>query len=257
MAFTVQGESLLLAQFRQFYSEVIRLKRQVKHGVWTAAPPMPEEDDAEEASTAQSIHSVWQRLLNLLQKQEAEASRLTKDYLYDVYKEAQFIMAALADDIFLNLDWTGKPVWEDNLLEGKLFNTHSAGDSFFEKLDRLLANRDTYYAELAKVYLLALSLGFEGKYRGKESEELSLYRRQLFNFIKQREPLPETDQYRIFPQSYDHTLDQAKEKRLPHPRGWIAAVFVMVFALGLASHGLWVHHTADLKFILNQVFSIR
>ncbi len=257
MAFTVQGESLLLAQFRQFYSEVIRLKRQVKHGVWTAAPTMPEEDGEEEAATSQSIHSVWKRLLNLLQKQEADASRLTKDYLYDVYKEAQFIMAALADDIFLNLDWTGKPVWEDNLLEGKLFNTHSAGDAFFTKLDRLLANRDAYYAELAKVYLLALALGFEGKYRGKEGVELGTYRLQLFNFIKQREPNLESDQYRLFPQSYQHTLDQAKEERLPHPRGWIAAVFIMIVGLGLTSHGLWVHHTTDLKFILDQIFSIQ
>ena len=256
MSSTLQGDSLLLAQFRDFYSEVIRLKRLINKGLWQTPEPEGEEDDDGNSGT-RSIHSVWKSLLNILKRQEANASRLSRDYMFDVYKESQFIMAALADDIFLHLNWSGKAIWEENLLEAKLFNTHSAGDSFFEKLDRLLNNQDTQNIELAKIYLMALSLGFEGKYRGREGEELNTYRGKLFNFIKQRDAQMGKDSYRLFDQAYGYTLDQGKIKRLPHPKGWIAALVLLVTVLAFVSHGLWLHTTTDLKFILHQILSIK
>ncbi len=254
MATALYGDTLLVAQFREFYNEVIRLKHTVHSAAWNVRARTGEESER----TAQSINSVWQRLLTLLEQQELTASRLGGDYFFEIYKESQYIMAGLADEIFLNLNWPGKEIWRNNLLESKLFNSHSAGDIFFQKLDKLLNARDPIYTDLAKVYLMALSLGFEGKHRGaEEADAINRYRLQLFEFIRKREPEMETETYRLFPDAYSHTLDQAKVKLLPHPRGWIVAVIAALAAYLAVSHVLWVESVADLKLILKEIFSIK
>ncbi|HEY7116735.1 MAG TPA: DotU family type IV/VI secretion system protein, partial [Tepidisphaeraceae bacterium] len=45
---------------------------------------------------------------------------------------------ALADEIFLNTEWEGRSYWVSNLLETKIYQTHAAGELFFQKLERLL-----------------------------------------------------------------------------------------------------------------------
>ena len=101
-----------------------------------------------------------------------------------VIAEAQYVMAALADDVFIHLNWEGKHAWTSNLLEAALFGSHTAGEKVFEKLDRLLRDRDPADRSLAAVYLNALSLGFRGKYYGvNDHGRLRRYRNELFAFI--------------------------------------------------------------------------
>jgi type VI secretion system protein ImpK len=257
MALNLYGDSLLVAQFREFYREVIRLKRLVKTGVWTpvavAATP-----GAEGAEGNESINAVWQRLLTLLERQELAAGRISGDYMMEFYKEAQFLMAALADDIFLHIDWPGREVWHEHLLEAKLFNTHSAGDAFFEKLNNLLQARDPINAELAKIYLMCLSLGFLGKYRdATDFSPIDDYRNRLFDFLKQSEGEAGQQPFRLFTQAYGHMLTQGKEKRLPNPRRWIIALTVLVLTLFGFSQLLWADLTSEMRTLLHQILVIR
>ncbi len=259
MTSTITGESLLVAQFREFYNELIRMK---KMGQLTVAPKKLSLADAEEADSeaARSIRTIWQRLMTVLEQQEIDANRLTGDYLFEYYKDVQFILASLADEIFLHLDWTGKDFWQNNLLETKLFNSHSAGDIFFEKLDKLLQTRDPIHTELAKVYLLALALGFEGKYRGKEGAqeyELNHYRAQLFEFITQRKSKIGTHEFQLFPRSYANTLDKGKQKKLPHPRAWVWGLIILGITLLGLSHLVWLDTTFDLKLVLEEINSLK
>ncbi|HEV3470590.1 MAG TPA: DotU family type IV/VI secretion system protein [Pyrinomonadaceae bacterium] len=305
------GDTFLLAPFREFYREVIRLRRMVKTGAWVspaaqaAAEPEPEdmraagtwvyfpdfipgtEVEAEPgASTwvappgggpapwdaadprgngaaqagadagrqlAPSEHArvstfVWQRLLSLFERQEAHAWRYGGTYGAEFYKEAQYVMVALADEIFLNTEWEGRRFWVSNLLETKIFRSHAAGELFFQKLDRLLADRDPVYRDLGAVYLMALSLGFRGKYRGGhgDSERLVGYRRQLFNFVFRRDPGLEDDTRRLFPETYYHTLREETRRRLPNPRAWVILLCAVLLAYVAITHGLWVNLTGRL-----------
>jgi type VI secretion system protein ImpK len=173
------------------------------------------------------VNGVWQQLLTLLERQAMEAGQ-GGSFAYEVYREAQYVMAALADEIFLHLEWEGKTTWP--LLEARLFQTHVAGEEIFARVDRLLQRRDPFYLDLAAVYFMSLSMGFQGKYRGLDNRECLEYRRQLFRMIYRRDPKLFTSTGPLFPQAYQHTLDKMEVKRLPAQWTWlwlIAMVFVV------------------------------
>jgi len=116
-------KSLLLNQFHEFYSEVICQKRMIQS--YTESLPQEEAPESGEApSEKEGIHTVSLKLLSLLEEQALEAGRRGGEYGVRFYREAQYIMAALADEIFLNMDWEEREAWKSNLLEFKLFGTH-------------------------------------------------------------------------------------------------------------------------------------
>jgi type IV/VI secretion system ImpK/VasF family protein len=235
--------SYLLTQFREFYREVARLKRTVAY-----APPLSAAEEvvfaAQSAAAgagggggtslvprtveaSPAVTGVWQQLLSVLERQALEAGQ-GGAFAYEVYREAQYVMAALADEIFLHLEWEGKSSWP--LLESRLFQSHIAGEEVFNRIDRLLQRRDPFYLDLAAVYFMALSLGFEGKYRGADDLDPREYRRQLFRMIYRRDPKLFTATAPLFPQTYQNTLDKSEVKKLPAQWVWvwlIAAVLVL------------------------------
>jgi type VI secretion system protein ImpK len=306
------GDTFLLAPFREFYREVIRLKRMVKTGAWVSPPPSgadvgaedlqvatgtwvyfpdvipateleaepdvatgawvapigdvppwarpehkgnganssPTEPQREPLAPAEHIKIstfVWQKLLSLFERQEAYAWRYGGTYGAEFYKEAQYVMVALADEIFLHTEWEGRRVWVSNLLETKIFQSHVAGEQFFQKLDRLLQDRDPVYRDLAAVYLMALSLGFRGKYRGSDDRGvLTRYRKQLYSFVFRHEADLGNESKHLFPEAYYHTLREETKKRLPNPRAWIILFCFVVLAYVLFTHGLWLNLTKPL-----------
>ncbi|MBI3328204.1 MAG: DotU family type IV/VI secretion system protein [Nitrospinae bacterium] len=249
------GQSALLTQFRDFYREVIRLKQMVKSGTWVAAPTRGTEEGPDRAMAATAV---WQRLLSVLEQQALAARLGAWEYGSEVFKEAQYIMAALADEIFVHLEWGGKETWNANLLEAKLFGSHVAGTQFFQRLDRLLQNRDPVYTELAAVYLMALSLGFRGKFWGLDDRgQLNHYRRLLFSFIFRRDPDLLNASKRLFPEAYAYTLEEESGRRLPDPRKWIVMVVLLLVVMGVLSHVVWNHLTADLDRVVQQIFGLR
>ena len=260
--------SYLLTQFREFYREIARLKRTVAYA--------PAATAAEEAVltgvTASAIGSgfgagaaaqpalaaspavtgVWQQLLSLLERQALEAGQ-GGAFAYEVYREAQYVMAALADEVFLHLEWEGKTSWP--LLESRLFQTHIAGEEIFSRIDRLLQRRDPFYQDLAAVYFMALSLGFQGKYRGGDDAQPREYRRQLFRMIYRRDPKLYTVTGHLFPQSYQNTLDKAEMKKLPAQWVWAwLIVGVLVFWIALSGY-TWSSATSDVSCLICKVRS--
>ena len=317
------GDTFLLAPFREFYREVIRLRRMVVTGAWAAASnavpataegpegesvdlkspagtwvyfpdviPEPETGGARGAALVsppggaqapwetpstregngptpptangggngnnggaqlaptddmRASTFVWQRLVSLFEQQEAQAWRYGGTYGAEFYKEAQYVMVALADEIFLNTEWEGHRSWVSNLLESKIFRTHVAGELIFQRLDRLLVERDPVYRDLAAVYLMALSLGFRGKYRGRDDRgQLERYRRQLFHFVFRREPDLDSPTRQMFPETYYHTLRDETKRRLQNPRAWIILLCAVVIAYVALTHGIWTKLTGRL-----------
>ena len=187
---------------------------------------------------------VWQNLIALFRRNAVQILRAAGKPT-DNYFEAQYVMAAFADDVFIHLDWEGRRAWTSNLLESTLFQSHVAGEMFFEKLDRLLRDRDPADKSLAAVYLTALSLGFRGKYHGiNDHGKLRRYRNELFNFIF-RQPADLVNEAKVaFPDSYVQNLQKEKSKKLMNPRVWLAVLGVVLFTYLAVSHGLWMRLTS-------------
>ncbi|MBW1765677.1 MAG: DotU family type IV/VI secretion system protein [Deltaproteobacteria bacterium] len=185
-----------------------------------------------------------------------EAGRRGGEYEASYFKDAQYIMAVLADETFLHMDWVGKDAWKSNLLELKLFGTNIAGDLFFKKIDKLLAGRDPAATEVSVLFLLALSFGFQGKFRGSDDRgQLDRYRRQLFTFIYQRNPDLLGESKLLFPEAYAYTLSMRVVKTLPYIRKWVWLLVAVIVTFLVLSFGLWTYLSSDLSRVIQEILS--
>lgn len=299
------GETFLVAVFREFYREVLRLRRKVESGDWLPDPerereapasgspasglPAPSSEPSETATVAVALPArvpqagapqamapppsgserpeaypppgvapaaVWQELVSFLERQALYARRVGGDFASQVYLQAQYAMAALADEVFLHdTDWGGRETWKSHLLEAKLFGTHRAGEEIFDRIDAVLESGDRVYVELARIYLMALGLGFEGKYRARPGgdAQLAVIRQRLFTFVTQREPAVLEGRERIFPAAYASTLDQGEERKLPHLRPWAWALAILVVLWVTVSFPVWRQVVDDLTPLLDGI----
>ncbi|HEY7838156.1 MAG TPA: DotU family type IV/VI secretion system protein [Terriglobales bacterium] len=240
------SNSMLLRHFREFHGEVVRRRAAIAR-----AAPLPALTDragpAEDPSAA-----TWHVLRALLEAQAQEAAELGGLFGARVYQEVQYVFAALADEIFLHTEWDGRASWP--LLESSLFHTHSAGETVFDRIDRLLARPESAYADLAAVYFWALSLGFEGKYRGEpDRSALQQYRARLFQILYRDRPRLLDAHRPLFPESYLHNLDDGAGRRLPNPRLWLAVLAaVLLLWIGLAQVA-WVEITGAVDQVTCQI----
>lgn len=257
-------ETFLLARFRELYTEVLHQRHLIETSgsvpeeleidttgaglMSEAAAEAPEGEPASGADPAEVHH----RLLGLLERHAMEAERSSDAPGPEVAEEARYAMAALADEVFLNLSWSGRRWWRANLLEARLFHTHRAGERIFERIDALLEDPERAPSDLARLYLLTLGLGFEGRFRGLEAgaEELAVYARRLHGFLAGREPELRTGARPLFPAAYASTLGEGRGARLPYLRPWLLAAAGLGALWLLAAHGLWRNLIAGLEPIL-------
>ena len=291
-----QNESFLLAQFRDFYTEVIRLKQMIEtsggmsrlevapvealagngsNGNTAKLPPLDpglldtlsghekitslavrgslDSPDEPEGELTSLTLLVWQNMIALFRRNGIQILRAAGKPT-DNYLEAQYVMAAFADDVFIHLNWEGRRAWTSNLLESALFKSHIAGEKVFDKLDRLLRHRDPANKSLAAVYLSALALGFRGKYHGlNDHGKLRRYRRDLYDFIFSK-PADLTNESKVaFPDSYVQNVRKEKRKKLTNPRVWVAVLAFVFLVYVAASHGVWVSLTSRLEQVNNEI----
>lgn len=196
--------------------------------------PVPEAEPAHLGLTAEEA---IRRLQTLLEMQALEAGRRGGEYGVLYYREAQYVMAALADEIFLQIDWTGRNYWRNDLLETRLFESYNAGDVVFQRLEKLLQTGDRVQAEIAVVYLMALTLGFRGRYAGGRHEaRITEYRKQLYYYIFQRRPNLNDFASRIVDETYQHTHANVTARMLPSPTRWLWLLAGVVVLYLVASH---------------------
>ena len=297
-------EPFLVSQFREFYTEVIRLKSLINSNSWvSSATPgaepdgngngskaaagtlvyYPEFDDVALGSfppqrqgasslalrtpTLMSVDLdrpplsdqtkivllVWQSLLAFFRRNGHTLPELDRLHAKS-YFDAQYVMAAFADEVFINLNWVGKRAWTTNLLESTLFQSHVAGEVFFEKVDQLLCERDPAEKSLAAVYLMALSLGFQGKYRNvNDRGRLSHYRRELFAFAFSQSSDLANESKLAFPEAYVQSRRQVKKRKLTNPRFWVALCGIVFLSYLLVSHVLWLNLTSRLERTNNEI----
>ena len=252
-----RDEAFAVGAFRRFYATVLRLKRGVLANPWGIASGAhtPEEDAGLRAAAAQRVSDV---LYAALERLALDAGRNAGEYGAARFREAQYLMATLADEVFLHLDWEGQGAWSGNLLETRFFGTHVGGDRFFVLLEGLLREQDPARRPLGAVCLLALSVGFQGRYRGTSVGPVRLeeYRRQLFTYVYPRHRSLRRGERGLTEGAYQNALTGGEPPPLPPARLWItAAAIVAVLALG-ASHAVWRGATAEVRDVVAHIDSI-
>ncbi len=249
MAATVNSKPYLLQQFQAFYAEIMHLKQQVQSGTWIFLLDASPEGDGDAAAAE---HAVWQQAFVLLEQQAPVDGKPMEVAGAALSRDVQFVMAVVADEVFLRLRWSGKERWNAQRLEQRLFGTASGGTLFFDKLDHLLQVRDPVYTDVASIYLTALALGYRGKFwESDEGGQIDLYRRQLFQLIYHRKPDLLDASQRLFPKAYDYTVTAGQMVLLPQARQWVAALVVAGGIWLGVSYGAW-HYVTDESFAVVQ-----
>jgi len=240
--------SYLVGLFEAFHRELVRQRRSVEFGAQFGA----ELQHQRTGNALEKTEAVWQQLLSLLERQALQAGQASGAFGYEIYREAQYVMAALADEVFLHISWQGKDSWA--LLESRLFQTHVAGEVIFQRIDRILQQQDPFYGDLAAVYFMALALGFQGKYRdGANKTDLNQYRQQLFRFIYRRPSHLIDSTAPLFPDAVQNVLESGPGKKLPDQRIWLLlVVVVLVLWVGL-SHLGWRSVSEDVSGLIAQL----
>jgi type IV/VI secretion system ImpK/VasF family protein len=249
------SSGFLLAKFRAFYNEIIRLQHQKSEftsGFSTAILT----DLASDASPDVAAETLSKRLCELLELQAAEAKWMGGE-AGERYPDAQYAMAALADEIFTNTEWEGKASWPRFSLERKLHRSHGSDLEVFRRVDRLLKETpDTVVArDLARVYLLVLAAGFQGKWRPFGlSRPLAEYRRRLYEYIYGSDALmlyaPER---RVCPDAATRTLEGHAVSRFSAMQRWVAVVLFLIVTYTVVAHMAWSRASADLEDVTSRI----
>jgi type IV/VI secretion system ImpK/VasF family protein len=169
----------LQQKFFEFIAEVERQREAVRAGRWAYAADSPTDPKA---------------LAGEGPTHEARESGVSGAGFYE---DAKYAMVALADQIFTvdMPDWPGQAAWRDRPLEIEFFDTATAGQTVYERLDALIARRTSSERDLGEVYFHVLSLGFRGKYFDPQKSanprphpKIEEYRRLLYDsFVRERE----------------------------------------------------------------------
>lgn len=276
-----QSSYPLLRQFREFYGEVARLRRIATDGrsVESDARQVPVQAQGRlESTTAPSRNSslesnatavalaeppeadpetaltlyVWKAMAQYLDEKMFEVRHAPSALSRDLLEELVYIMAAFADETFICLvDWPGAAYWRDHLMELHFFRSQISGQAIFSRIDDLLKREDYGAPELCAVYLMALSLGFRGRYL-RNSAAVATYRRRLYDRLVSINPAMRRESPRIFPEAYQHTVSEGAPVRLPEPKTWWLAVAGVVCLWLIVSTVAWRIVTASTRGLLKQ-----
>ena len=227
----------LIKQFRSFFDEVS--KAQVR------AIEM-RETDPDLAAQHVSKH-----LENLIELQTLESKREGNRFELESIADARYLKAALADEVLLNTQWIGRDSWTAHLLEAALFRTSVAGEQVFERIEQLLSNREPSLRPIASLYLSALALGFQGKYRGAgETDRFAGYREELFQFVYQRRPdLAGRDRV-LSERAYASTLSHIAPRKMKALSRWTVVFLLSVVGLLAVSEILWLWQSWPVRQVL-------
>ena len=136
-------------------------------------------------------------------------------------------------------------------------STRGAGTELFRRIDRLLkdATDSPVARDLARVYLLVLAAGFQGKWRPFGlSRPIAEYRRRLYEYIHSADPmmLYATDR-RVFPQALSTTLEGSAVKRFSAAQRWGAILLFLLVSYAVVAHVAWTQASADLRDITARI----
>lgn len=234
----------LIGELLAFHRELLRHRAAVEAAVGLP-DPVAVAGGAGEGSAA----AILAQLEDFLRRRSELARRRLTDLELLVYREAQYVMAALADDLFLHeIQWPGRDAWSQEVLEFRLFGTRVAGERFFENVKSIVQGRGRREMELAPVYLLALGLGFKGQHRAPaDAALLDNHAAELFHAIRGRRPGVGEATHVLVKEGYANIVAGLGQRRRWPTLSWPLVTAVAVGAFLVLSTLLWFGMTGGLS----------
>ncbi|MDR1333215.1 MAG: DotU family type IV/VI secretion system protein [Holosporales bacterium] len=256
------SDSAVVHGFQAFYYELLRHKERAlsmycSQGTKSLKPG--EEAPAGEAGTVQkneaevAVVSIQKKMIKVIENVVSvmlAKSRIAQSFIGD----AKYIMTVLADEIFLNLKWDGAAFWRFTLLEKQLFQTEVAGDRFFTMADDVIV--DVRNEDMAFLYLMALSLGFKGKYRGavNADEQISWYKNRLYAMLSSHQSkLFFPGRTHMICSCYEYTNFDSDNSSIPDHRFWAWCIASIIMAYIVISYIVWCGITGEISDVLKQI----
>ena len=104
---------------------------------------------------------------------QADSSTRQGGYPADFAKLATYAVVALMDESILNTPGPLRDGWIGYPLQQELFGENVAGENFYLQLRDLLARPDSNdLGDILEVFLIALLLGFKGRYAASDGAEI-------------------------------------------------------------------------------------
>jgi type VI secretion system protein ImpK len=177
----------------------------------------------------------------------SEARQRGGERLGEMQDRAAYPMVALADEVFVYLDWSGEGDrggdWLSHLFEQRYCRSHVAGEEVFARIDALEREGAAgLSAALARIFLQVLGLGFEGRYRGQPDGAAALrrYRQHLARLAFAGKPPLSSPNGRLTPEAYQHILDPPPPVPPPGPARWAGWLLLTLAGLTALSALVWL-----------------
>lgn len=246
------GSTFLVQNFQEFYRELLIQKEKALRSLELQSDETETEQKVVFENMVDKIHHQFRQMFELF---SLHAQNQVGEFAVSHFQESLYIMVAFADEVFLSFAWPGQKRWENHLLEAQLFHTQVAGENVFKKLDALIEANDAVRNDLALIYLLIISLGFKGKYRGEDDEgKLAWYRQQLYVMINRHPPgLYHPGRERLIPYLYEYNLTAPPGRGLPDVRSWFLSFAFIVTVFVFISCLLWYTVVRDVDDVVGQI----
>lgn len=164
------------------------------------------------SGSADDLSSNIERLI-----ENAKKNALAANYSGDEFNSGLFAVAAWTDERILGLkNWDGRYTWQKFLLQRRYFKTSLAGVEFFKRLSDLPERAN----QVRELYLLALFMGFLGKYINDPlSSDLLALKQSQYQLI------PITDRSISFPSQdpllFPFAYQEKKPEIADHAYPWL------------------------------------
>jgi type VI secretion system protein ImpK len=235
---TLSPEALgAVQQFRAFYRELFDIKECIVAQRWNELSVSPSPDSVSLPSGA-SARAIFARLYRAISGQGFGLRGRDRGNGGPI--DVGYVMAAVVDEVLLHGPaWPGQETWSETLLEEALYGSRVAGERIFRTAHELLAAQLTRSAVAVSV-LLALMLGFRGRYHGTDDRgEITALKERLFGVIFHLPYPVQVDFQTLLSEGASRPLDQPSRRTLPSLRPWLMAILLLIAGYIVLSDALW------------------
>lgn len=250
------SSTFLMQNFQEFYREVLIQKEKALRTLDSSNLSVDEPDD-KKAEFEKITDHIQAKFRQMFERFSLTAQNQVGEFAISHFQEALYIMVALTDEVFLAFSWPGQKRWENNLLEAQIFHTQVAGEQLYKKLDMLIEANDPMRNDLAIIYLMVLSLGFRGQYRGENDiGKVAWYREQLYSMVNHHGvTLYHPGRERLIPALYEYNVTASPGKGLPDLRTWFMAFGGLFLIYLFIASMVWYNVVRDLDGVIGQILS--